>query len=266
MEKSPIRIKLEQEIENVHKASLDVAMKMIREEFGGDMEKALSCQEFITRMHAKIAVERQRYLDAYKKLEKLEIREGFPGMQCYAEWLDRIQNSLQPKNRECCYYPFSGIDFYWARIFPRIVFEDIGFDKTSTEKNMWWNFPMYSKRKRDAIFAMLQEVGIIPKLFFMKCISGDAEIERAENDFNSSAVTLLVKGGHDVLGFLEKRFQGNPILFGAIITVSAVHPVPEMEQWLSRYAYIRMFSSDGEDLYVPYAMGLRDIHIFTKNC
>ena len=128
MQKTKERTQLETEIIEAHKNSLDIAIQMVQEEFSGDLEKALSDESFVSRMQTNVIVTSQAYRQGYKRLEELERNEGYPAMGAYAEILDEIAQYLPEDRKETCHYPYSGIDFYWARIFKKVIFEDTGFD------------------------------------------------------------------------------------------------------------------------------------------
>ena len=96
-------------------------------------------------------------------------------------------------------------------------------------------------------------------------MSGDSQIEREDNHFNNSATTLLIKGGHDVLGFLKDRFRERRVMFGAIITVTSHNPVEDMDEYLLNHNYRRTFSHPGEDFLAPYStLKFKDIFVRSK--
>lgn len=264
MKKSNERITLEHRIRNAHKESRTIAEQMIIDEFGGDFDKALSDNEFIGRMHKRVKEKWAEYTTTYRELEKLEEKEGYPAMHLYAEQLDLIANNLPEQNKEFCYHPFSGVDFYWARIFKKIVFEDIAFDKTECQ-NMWWDAETYSLKRRDEIISTLKKQKIIPDSTSIKFLTGDAEIYRPDNQFNNKESTLLVKGGHSATGYIQARYNEEQLDFGAIIIVSAAESLKELNKFFSANNYYKQFSLKGKNFIAPYAMDLVNIHIFLKN-
>lgn len=261
MDKSPERIKLEEETRAILNDSQKIAWDMVNDEFNGDLDAALSNEDFVKRMQKQISETWKNYLNNYKKLEELEKKEGYPAMKFYASQLDLIEKHLPNSNKEICYYPFSGVDFYWTRIFKKLICEDISFSKSKLPNN-WWEYETYQKRKE--IEDILKEQNIIPKDSELEIIIGDAEIKKQENMLNKPNVTLLVKGGHSVLNYIEKRYSKEKLLFGAIITVTSADTIEEMDKRLKKEGYKKIFSYKGEDFLVPYALSLRDVHIFAK--
>jgi hypothetical protein len=267
MEKSEERIKIEDEIENAHNNALGIAMQMVQDEFGGELEAALADQSFIERMQNKVIEFWEIYRRSYTRLEDLEAREGYPAMLRYANELDLIAKHLPWLNRVICYYPFSGVDFYWARIFKKVVFEDSAFydkDKPLNASNVWWSLETYSAEKRDEILAIMKKINVFSKNVCMEFLSEDVETCKDPNKFNNRQSTLLIKGGTDVLGYVESKFGNESLQYGCMIIGSSANPLSDMEDKFAQYGYYKHFSFDGEDFVAPYAMRLKDVHVFLK--
>lgn len=265
VQKSKERIELEKEIKDLHKISLDIAMEMVQDEFEGNLEAALSDDSFVHKMQESVRTKWEVYRNGYRRLEDLEEREGYPAMHTYASELDLIAEQLPRQNRVFCYYPFSSVDFYWARIFDRIVFEDISFDQEKEIPTMWWDPETYGFNRRTEIISTLRTQGVISSSAIMEFVAGNAEIDRYENQFNNQQSTLLVKGGHDVLGYVGTRFKDKRLEYGAIITVTSTNPLRDMEDRFAEDGYRRHVSIEGKGFLAPYSMELKDIHIFLKN-
>jgi hypothetical protein len=238
-------------------------MQMVKEEFGGDFKEALGDGLFVSRMQERVRPIWQIYRQGYRKLEDLEKREGYPAMSAYAEALDDIAGHLPAENRAFCHYAFSGVDFYWARIFDKVVFEDIAFDKEELP-TMWWEPETYSSERRAEIISTLKAQRVMPESAVMQFLAGDAEIPGDDNQFNNPGATLLVKGGHDFIGYVESRFGESNLQYGAVIIVSPSNPIEKTEERLAQDGYHKKASLDGIDCLAPYAMELKDIHIFLK--
>jgi hypothetical protein len=268
MRKSEEREKLESQIESAHTKAIEIAMQMVQEEFGGRVDDALIDQSFIIRMQNKIREFWEIYRNEYGKLEDLELKEGYPAMLAYASELDVIAEHLPLKNRYFCYYPFSGVDFYWMRIFKKVVFEDNAFyeqDKSSDTLNIWWSIDTYGAKKRHEIISTLMKLEIISSMTDAEFLSKDVETCKDSKRFNGYQSTLLMKGGSDVLAYLEKQFADDSLKYGAVIIGSAVNSIRDMEERFTRDGYYRHFSLEGDDFLAPYAMKLKDIHIFLKD-
>ena len=52
--------------------------------------------------------------------------------------------------------------------------------------------------------------------------------------------------------------------YGAIITVNSINPLKDMEERFARGDYHKTFSMQAGDFLAPYAMQLRDVHVFLK--
>ena len=261
-DKSPERILLEREIHTAHQKALAVAVDMVQNEYKGNFEAAFANSKFVALVQNTVKIEWDKYQRGYEKLEILEAREQFQAMRNTAEQLDVLSQHVPVRCRSLCYYPFSGVDFYFARVFKKLACEDIGFDMPQLS-NMWWDPETYSKRRRGEIIALMKRERIIPSAAEIVCISGNAEETRKENDFNQRESVLLVKGGHDVLSFFEKRFK-NKLKFGAVIVGSPVNVLSEIEDVLSGQYYTRRYSATGENPLAPYAMEFRDVHVFVR--
>jgi hypothetical protein len=263
MRKSNERIQLELKIQQKHDEAHNIAMHMVNEEFNGNLNAALSDASFVKKMQTAVKDIWQFYRLCYRTLEDLEKREGYRATHICANVLDKIAKHL-PADKNICYYPFSGVDFYWARIFNKVVCEDISFGKKELP-NMWWDPETYGLERRKEIIATLKAQKIIPKSASLEFVVGDAETARASNQFNNSNTTLLIKGGHDFLGYVKSRFFAKkPLRYGAIITVTATNPLKDIEERLARDDYSRKASLEGTNWLIPYAMQLKDIHVFIK--
>jgi len=267
MQKSEERIKIEYEIEAAHNQALSIAMRMVQKEFGDKLNDALADQSFIKRMQNRITEFWEIYRKGYKRLEDLEAREGYLAMFAYANEIDLIAEQLPWQNRIFCYYPFSGVDFYWARIFKKVVFEDSAFyeqDGPLNVSNIWWSLETYGVEKRNEIVSILKRLNIISQSEDLEFLSGDVEVCDNLNKFNNQQSTLLIKGGSDVLGYIEKKFNNEVLQYGAIIIGSSSNPLADMEKRFTQDGYFKKFSFEGEDFLAPYAMKLKDVHIFLK--
>lgn len=261
MKKSKEIIKIEKSIEKAHKDSFDIAIQMIQKEFGGDMEKAMNDGAFISRIHRKTNPLWDDYINGYSELKKLEKKEGYPAMKAYAAQLDAIDTHLSEKNKKLCHYPFSGIDFYWARIFDKIVFEDISFYKEKCA-NAWWGEELYTQEKMNNILSLMKKQKIIDKHSQLDFLVGDAEEPRKDNNFNNSKSTLVLKS--HVSGYLEMRFNDEPLKYGAIIIANSSEKISKINTKLAKEKYDKVKFIKGEKFCTPFAMGLKNIHIFLK--
>jgi hypothetical protein len=268
MRKSKERIDIESQIESAHTKAMNVAIQMVQNEFTGRVRDALIDQEFIRRMQSKIMGYWDDYRNGYNRLEDLEAKEGYPAMLSYVSELDMIAQHLPLQHRYVCYYPFSGVDFYWMRIFKKVVFEDNDFyeqDKKAEISNIWWSLETYSIDKRNSILSTLRKLNIISSKNEAEFLSEDVETCKDLKRFNNYQSTLLIKGGSDVLSYIEKQFRHDSLKFAAIIIGSAVNPFSDIEARFWRDGYRVHYSLEGEDFLVPYAMKLKDVHIFLKD-
>src|SRR3989339_468174 len=240
MQKSNQRIQLEKKIINAHQDSIQIAMNMMNKEFNGDFDKALADDSFVSRMQNKVKQIWDVYQQGYKRLELLEKDEGYLAMGECANLLDEISSHLPNDSKKVCHYPCSGVDFYWGRIFDRVIFEDIAFNQDKMP-NMWWDVETYGYKKRQEIIKTLKSQRIIPQLANLEFITGDAEKLNAGNRFNNR----LVK-------------------YGTIIIVNPSNPLKEIESKLKYDDYFKKISLEGTDWLIPYSMELQDIHIFLK--
>ena len=263
MQKSNQRIQLEKKIINAHQDSIQIAMNMMNKEFNGDFDKALADDSFVSRMQNKVKQIWDVYQQGYKRLELLEKDEGYLAMGECANLLDEISSHLPNDSKKVCHYPCSGVDFYWGRIFDRVIFEDIAFNQDKMP-NMWWDVETYGYKKRQEIIKTLKSQRIIPQLANLEFITGDAEKLNAGNKFNNPFTTLLVKGGHDFLGHIQSRFKNRLVKYGTIIIVNPSNPLKEIESKLKYDDYFKKISLEGTDWLIPYSMELQDIHIFPK--
>lgn len=263
MRKSKERRELERNIREAHEESFNKAMQMVEEEFGGNVEDAIEDKDFVQRMQASVKQLWAKYLAGYEKLEELEQREGFPALARHCRIFDRIALSLPSESRQFCYYPFSGTDFYWARIFQHLFCEDIGFDNESIP-NMWWGEEDYSKENRDRVLGLLKKLSVVPEEHEVVCVRSDAERSGWGNAYNLPSYTMLVKGGHDVVGFIEKRFQDIELNYGAILTASSANPHKKLRAYLSSRGFEQVLWHPGTSWIAPYAMELRRVAVFSK--
>jgi hypothetical protein len=271
MQKFQERIRLENKIKNAHDQAITVAMRMVEKEYKGDLEKALVDKPFVSRIQNKVKETWEAYRNGYEELEKLEAKEGYPAMFAYARQLDLIAEHLPQQTRIHCYYPFSGVDFYWPRIFKKVIFEDIAFYEEEKPQNtsdviqyMWWSLETYGVKKRIEIISKLKSLKIIPQSVIMKFVAKDADVSGNIFAFNNKQSTLLLKGGSESLEYIEKQFNRRPLEYGGLIIEIPVNQLKNTEERLARDGYRRSYYLKGNDFLPPYAMPLKDVCIFLR--
>ncbi|MFC1698110.1 hypothetical protein ACFL1H_07235 [Nanoarchaeota archaeon] len=259
------RQKLEKKIKDSHNnAQSEATQWMLRHPFTGiaafiSMMKKGEVSDKVAKQWQNLPSWKE-YQEAYKQLEILEEKEGYPAMNFYAEQLDQNKNRISSKK---AYYPFAGTDFYWARIFDEIVFEDIGYGQEYV-KNMWWTPDKYQDESINDIINKLRSINIITNGVKIDLIQGNANQTREDNDCNNEDYTLIVKGGHSVINFLNKRFGEEKLNFNSAIFVSATDSNEKLEEEMNKRGYRFMNFDVGERFYSPYAMGLYNICVFDK--
>ena len=257
-----IQSEIVDDIRKYHKQARDIGMQMIKDEFGGDMNKATQDMDFIRRMHHNIDTLWNKYLDSYRLLEKIEKENGYASMKQYADILDIISEYIPDQCKQICYYPFAGIDFYWARIFNTLICQDITYDRYES-LNAWWGMDWYNGKKRMEIVELLKSIEIIPPENSIICVNGKAELPNKETELNRHEVTLLLKGGHSVIDFIKERFN-DQVFFGIIIIVTPADTIEDLDGFMSYNGYNLIYHDNETRLLIPYAMELRDIHVFSK--
>ena len=262
MQKSQKRLEIENSIHEAHRSSLETALDMINREFGGDLERALKDEDFIERMQKKAIKSFRKYREGYNELEELEIEEDFVAIKSCVKLLDEISEHLN--GREVCYYPFSGTDFYWARIFKKTIFEDLSYDSKEEIPNMWWDKEQYTKENREKIIESLKINEFIPKTSNIEFSCADSNTSVMAEELNNPHTTLIVKGGHDFLGYIKERYSETNLEYGNIITVNISNKTKPVEEKLDRQGYKKISYFKGIKYLLPFSMELRDINIFTK--
>jgi len=259
MPKSKERTDLENKIRKACKDTWDTGMQIIQEKFSGDAKAAMKDKSFQKKTNNLL----KNYLKGHDELESLERKEQYPAMFAYANQLDFIAEHIPKRNRKFCYNPFSGVDFYWARIFDKTVFRDIAFDDDEHPKR-WWGAETYSIGTREWILNTLKKLKIISHKADMKFVSGDANKKQEDNHFNNYETTLLVKGDYNVIEYLNKAFKDDRLRYGAIIVVNPANPLEEITDKLAKEGYKKKKSLKGIDTLAPYTMDLKNIHMFIK--
>lgn len=266
MDKSPERKALEKDIQDTHDTAMKKTRELVELQFGfcddDAIEEAMSDPAFVRLMEERISELQKHYMGCYRSLEELEEREGWPAMKAYANRLDYLEQFLPC--RRFCHYPFSGVDFYWARVFDRIAFEDMAFDGREHPDN-WWDAETYTEKRREEIIALLKRKKIIPENADMRFLAGDAFQGRPDNQFNTLEATLLVKGGHDVLGYVNKRFADEELKYGSVVAVMAANSPDDLIGGLQERGYTMAMAITGTGLTAPFGMDLKDIFIFRRS-
>ncbi|MCK4669975.1 MAG: hypothetical protein KAT43_02135 [Nanoarchaeota archaeon] len=265
MIKSEERRALEADIRKTYETAMNTALDIVKEEFGfvdkDTFAEAANDSKFVGCMQANIRGLQLHYNECYRRLEELEKREEYFGMHAYANQLDMIAGLLSC--RDICHYPFSGVDFYWARIFQRTFFEDMAFDGKDYPDN-WWDIETYTHKKREEIISLMKKIGIIPLFARIELLSGDAEVSKPSNRFNNKYTTLLVKGGHDILDYLRRRFKDEELEYGTILAVDPSNPRSELIQGICERGYTMTGAIEGTGIIAPFSMELKNIYIFRK--
>jgi len=130
---------------------------------------------------------------------------------------------------------------------------------------MLWETKSYNPSNVERILKKLKEQDIIPIAAKVDFLSSSSEKTKENNRFNKSNTTLLVKGGHDFLSYIENSFDYRTLAYGAIIIVTANNPLADIESKLKKAEYQRKISLEGTDFLAPFSMELKDIHLFIKN-
>ena len=74
-----------------------------------------------------------------------------------------------------------------------------------------------------------------------------------------------MKGGIDILGYIERRYKDRSLEYNTIIAESSIYTTLEdMQNRLSRDGYHKYYYYRGQDFIAPYTMELKNIHIFVK--
>jgi len=201
------------------------------------------------------------YVGAYRELEGMEERDGYPAMRAIAERLDHIRAALPEENRKNGYYIYPGTDFYWARLFGFTVFEDCAYFQDYSP-NMWWNPERYQVNSLVATLAKLREVGVLTDGNSVRLLKGDSDTTTAHNDFNRPEYTLIEKSGHSVVDFLRSRYKGEAVDFGAVITGSSVRDEEKFLREMAEFGYTLAHHEKGERIIAPYTMGMGGVRVF----
>ena len=265
MEKSIERRVLEDNIRISHEKSLTIAMELVHKKYGDDLEAALADFSLVQRVQDEIKTIWAAYLNGYRLLEEPEAKEGYPAMLAYAAELDIIGKRIPSENRQLCYYPYSGMDLYWGRIFNRVVFDDISFDCNNELSARWWGVDDYGADRRNYIIMTLRKLEIIPNSAVLEFRSKDADLPDRKNEFNDRLSNLLLKGGSDVLDYLDNGFKGVELRYGTVITVNSINTKEQLREKFMQDNYHENFSLCGQDFIAPYAMELKSVMVFCKN-
>lgn len=259
MDKSDRRIVLEERIRSLLCSSREAASFMIKEEFGGDFEAALANPEFVERMQGSLHELRQKYLSASKALERLEAIEGYPAMAEYAAVIDRIVSYLPSKAN--CYYPYSGVDFYWARGFNKTVFEDVMFGKNAHHQKSWWGAGTYRKNSVESIISLMKSLGIIPEANGIEIRCSDSDFTVSSSEFNNSDWVLLLKGGSETKPFENGNFQPD---YCGIIVSNTHSPFEEIGLRIVTQGYSKAAYFEFGPFMPPYSLEMRNVAVFVK--
>ncbi len=203
------------------------------------------------------------YNQAYESLNELEEVEHFAGTKECLRRLNMLANYIPETSRKFAYNPFAGTDFYFARLFNETVFEDAGYYQ-KFNFHMWWDPSAYQEDRLASMLQLYRKRGVIGPENSVRLLCGDCDYTRLENDFNFSPSTLIVKGGHSVISFLENRYGNNPLNYGAMIIVSPADEFSELRSWLSQRGYGLVYFDSGEPLFVPFAMSYHNAAVFTR--
>jgi len=265
MEKTQERLALEEKLRGAHFACFPIADKIAQEKYRKNYGELSIGEEIAILAEVREAIKHfwEIYAGGQDKLFELEKQEGFPAFRAYAKHIDFVGANLPPQNRSICYHPFSGLDFLWARIFQKTIFEDIAFNLWHPLFG-WWKAEDYSADKRMKIIHILKKERIIPSSAVLEFIKGDSRFESGQNeDLNNPDTTLFLKRGHDNLIFLKKRFLdlNQELMFGAIFFESGFyeHSIEGVEKVLAsqNYKLALKYKYSGVDLEysIPYALG-----------
>ena len=229
------------------------------------VEGCMGDAEFIARVTDAIREQRAEYFRLYREFLTLEEREGYPATKWCCEVLDEIAQCIPVERRTLGHVPVSGLDFYWARIFDTTCFEDVAFDAKECV-NAWWEIERYSREGRTEVIQSMIRAGALTGREGLSFVSRDSHVPHAEDvELNRPDATLIVAGGHDVLGFLDDRFGVAVLLYGAVVTVnpyldSGLDLVVEME----KRGYKKVHFTQAGDYLLPFAIGFENITVFLK--
>jgi len=273
MKKSKKRLLLEKKLKAFHRGALDIVTKLAANMGKGDVGYD---KKFWKLAHKANKAPWSQYVRGQKELMELEIKENYPAFREYAKYIDTIGKHLPKNNRKLCYHPFSGLDFLWARLFKKLINEDIAFGKKKLQgKGIWWDKDDYSLIGRKRIIKILKNANLISQstnLVFSGAISENRSSKW--KPLNKSNVTLLLKRGVENLTFFKEAISNsnNKLAFGAIIMDGGFykHSLVDVKKFLLPQGYKLTFQHKykGPDLEysIPYALGpAKQVAIFIKN-
>jgi len=207
----------------------------------------------------------RNYNEQYGRLLAYEIENGYPTLKHYGEILDHLAQRMPLNLLQNAYYPFAGTDFYWARIFKNIIFEDVAYGE-SRHPNMWWSDEQYGGENLNSIEKLLRDQEIIPAEALVEMRRANSELRNEGQVVNSQEWTLILKGGHDVLSFFKERHSNESVLYGAVIAVSPANSEKNLREGMDLLGYQLHYSSLGAESFVaPFSMEFSKVFIFVKN-
>lgn len=262
MTKSAARLELETQIHQTHQSARDQALQMVSERYGTDIEAAFADTDLIGSIQQSVGLLWQAYRTLSASLEALEHQESYPAVTQYCRVLDGIAALIPENSKQLAYYPYSGIDLYWARIFNETVFQDIGFDGVAIP-NIWWNLESYSLTHLHKIRTQLTELDVIPSQNQLHFFGGDVQESGMFSHLNERDVTLIVKGGH---GFLQEITHLTS-QFGCLVLVDTPDDPAQVHNTLTQSNYQRQTPQvgiTGSNWLAPYAMPIGQTHIYVK--
>jgi hypothetical protein len=258
-ERSPLHKKREKQVSKSHTE----AMLLFGAAFLGSQLYRIINPDRANHFLAKVTgYSKTKYHAAIDDLREVETDEDYPVVRRYVADIKQISDQILATAKQRAYYPYAGLDLFWAAGFNNLVMEDKNYDASRDDPTLWWKTTNYETSDLQEFLSRLKRHGVIKGNPNVNFLASNSETSSAPSDFNLPDTTLIYKAGHDFEPFLGEVFSGKQLNFGAIIVTNDRTRKDKLKKLLSPHDYSLAYELNPPQIPLPWALSLRNPQVF----
>lgn len=214
----------------------------------------------------KLRREREQVSNAYQQLRIVERLEGYPNAKQYAGLIQEISDCIPQDQKQTAYYPYAGIDIFWAAGFHNLVMEDKFYNAPAQHFRMWFDVDDYNTAYLHDLVRECKTQEILPESAEITFSDGDSEKDHVGKLFNYPDATLIYKAGMPFISYGKKQYRDTELEYGAIVVADdCCSSTKEINTFLNDNGYTQIYEMNPPTITLPWALPIKNVGVFRKN-
>lgn len=214
----------------------------------------------------KLRREREQVSNAYQQLRIVERSEEYPNVKQYVGMIQKISDYIPQQQKQMAYYPYAGIDIFWAAGFDYLVMEDKFYNASVQNAGMWFDVDDYNTTHLYDSVREYKTQNIIPESAEITFSDGDSEKGHVGKLFNNPDVTLIYKAGMPFISYSKKQYRDTELKYGAIVVANdCCSSTKEINMFLNDNGYTQIYEMNPPTITLPWALPIKNVGVFRKN-